>query len=214
MSDQLTLEAEQRTEFGKGASRRARASGRIPAVLYGHGTDPLHVLLPGHATTMALKHSNALLTIVVGKISQLAIAKDVQRDPVRQVIEHIDLLIVQKGEKLAVDVPVRLIGESFPGTLHMLEHTTLRVSAEATRLPEYIEVLIEGLVDGDKIHAGDIALPEGVELHMDAEALVVGITHQTRVEEPVVRSEAEIEAEEAAEAASGEESAASETSEE
>ncbi len=212
MSDQLTLEAEQRTEFGKGASRRARAAGKIPAVLYGHGADPLHVLLPGHATSMALKHSNALLTIVVGKLNQLAIAKDIQRDPVRQVIEHIDLLIVKKGEKLAVEVPIRLKGESFPGTLHMLEHTTLRVSAEATHLPEVIEVFIEGLVDGDKIHAGEIALPEGVELLLDAETLIVGITHQTRAEEPV--AVAEEEEEESAETTDDEESVASEASEE
>lgn len=189
MSDQLTLEAEQRTEFGKGASRRARAAGTIPAVLYGHGTDPLHILLPGHATSMALKHSNALLTIVVGKVSQLAIAKDIQRDPVHQVIEHIDLLIVRQGEKLAVDVPIRLVGESFPGTLHMLEHSAVHVSAEATHLPEFVEVSIEGLVDGDKIHAGEIVLPEGVELLMDVDALIVGITHQTRAEEPVVVAE-------------------------
>jgi large subunit ribosomal protein L25 len=216
MSDQLTLDAEPRTEFGKGASRRARAAGKIPAVLYGHGTDPVHVLLPGHATSLALKHSNALLTIVLGKLTELAIAKDVQRDPVRQVIEHIDLLIVKKGEKLTVEVPIRLLGESFPGTLHILENNTLRVSAEATHLPESVEVSIEGLVDGDKIHAGEIALPDGVELAMDAEALVVGITHQTRAEEPVVVSEEEAEAaaEAEAEAAEGEESDGSEASEE
>ncbi|MBN2176380.1 MAG: 50S ribosomal protein L25/general stress protein Ctc [Demequinaceae bacterium] len=211
MSDQLILEAEARTEFGKGASRRARAAGKIPAVLYGHGTDPRHVLLPGHATTLALKHSNALLSIVVGKDSELVIVKDVQTDPVHQVIEHIDLLIVKKGEKLAVDVPVHLMGESFPGTLHVLEHATIRVLAEATHLPESVEVSIEGLVDGDKIHAGEVVLPEGVELQMDPEALVVGITHQTRVEEPVVRAEAEVAAEAAAAA---EASAESESSEE
>jgi large subunit ribosomal protein L25 len=211
MSDQLTLEAEQRTEFGKGAARRARASGKIPAVLYGHGTDPLHVLLPGHATSMALKHSNALLTIVVGKVSQLAIAKDVQRDPVRQVIEHIDLLIVQKGERLTVEVPIHLIGESFPGTLHVLEHMALRVLAEATNIPESIEVSIEGLVDGDKIHAGDVGLPDGVELHMEPGALIVGITHQTRAEEPVAVPE--VTEAEAAEAALAEETAASEAPE-
>ena len=106
MSDALKLAADPRTEFGKGASRRARAAGQIPAVLYGHGAAPVHVLLPGHQTMMALKHANALLTIVIGKDENMAIAKDVQRDPVRQIIEHVDLLIVRKGEKLTVDVPV------------------------------------------------------------------------------------------------------------
>lgn len=185
MSDQLTLQAEQRTEFGKGAARRARAAGQIPAVLYGHGADPLHVLLPSHQTSMALKHSNALLTIVIGKVTQLAIAKEIQRDPVRQIIEHIDLLIVKKGEKLTVEVPIHLVGESFPGTLHMMEHSAIRVLAEATNIPDLIEVSIEGLVDGDKIHAEDVVLPEGVELHMEPGLLIVGITHQTRAEEPV-----------------------------
>lgn len=213
MSDQLTLNAESRTEFGKGASRRARAAGAIPAVLYGHGSDPVHVLLPGHATAMALKHQNVLLTIVLGKDEQLAIAKDIQKNPVSHAIEHIDLLIVKRGEKLAVDVPVHLVGESISGTLHILEHPSLRVSAEATHLPESVEVPIEGLVDGDKIFAGEIALPEGVELLMDAETLIVSITHQRRAEEPVVVSEAEAAEAKAAEAALGEESAAPEASE-
>ena len=196
MSDQLTLDAEPRTEFGKGAARRARAAGKIPAVLYGHGTSPEHILLPGHATLMALKHSNALLTITVGTATKLAIAKDVQRDHVRQVIEHIDLLIVQKGEKLAVDVPIHLVGESISGTIHMLEHPALHVFAEATHLPEMFVVSIEGLLDGDKIHAGEIALPEGVELLTDPEVLVVAITHPRR-------ADAAEEAEEAASAAAG-----------
>ena len=176
MSDNLTLAAEKRTEFGKGAARRARAAGQIPAVLYGHGTDPVHVLLPGHDTMMALKHSNALLTIKLDKDSELAIAKDVQRDPVRRIIEHVDLLLVKKGEKLTVDVAVHLTGESVSGTIHVQEHSTLSVLAEATNLPEFIEVSIEGLDDGDKIVAGDVKLPEGTELVTDADALVVAVS--------------------------------------
>lgn len=215
MSDQLTLNAESRTEFGKGASRRARAAGAIPAVLYGHGLDPVHVLLPGHETAMALKHQNALLTIVLGKKDQLAIAKDVQRNPVSHAIEHIDLLIVKKGEKLSVDVPVHLVGESISGTLHILEHPSLRVSAEATHLPESVEVTIEGLVDGDKIFASEIALPEGVELLMDPQALVVSVTHQKRVEEPTPEvEEGEEEAAEEEAEAEDEESATSKAPEE
>jgi large subunit ribosomal protein L25 len=177
MSDALKLAADQRTEFGKGASRRARAAGQIPAVLYGHGADPLHVLLPGHQTMMALKHANALLTIVIGKEQSMAIAKDVQRDPVRQIIEHVDLLIVRKGEKLTVDVPVHVIGESISGTIVMLEHNLLSILAEATHLPEAIEISVEGLADGDKILAGEITLPTGSELATDPETIIVAITH-------------------------------------
>jgi large subunit ribosomal protein L25 len=177
MSDALKLAAAQRTEFGKGASRRARAEGQIPAVLYGHGSAPIHVLLPGHQTMMALKHANALLTIVIGKAESMAIAKDVQRDPVRQIIEHVDLLIVRKGEKLTVDVPLHVVGDSISGTIVMLEHNMLSILAEATHLPEAIEISVEGLADGAKILAGDIALPAGSELVTDPETIVVAVTH-------------------------------------
>jgi large subunit ribosomal protein L25 len=190
MSDQITLAAEPRTVFGKGAARRARVAGQIPAVLYGHGEKPVHILLPGHETGMALKHANVLLSIQVAKESKLAVVKDVQRDPVRQIIEHIDLLIVRKGERIAIDVPIRLIGESISGTIHMLEHATLHVAAEATHLPEAVEVSIEGLLDGARIHARDVVLPEGVELLTDPDALVVAITHPTRAEEPVAEAAA------------------------
>jgi large subunit ribosomal protein L25 len=202
MSDQLTLAAEPRTEFGKGASRRVRAAGMIPAVLYGHGMDPLHIVLPGRATGVALKHQNALLSIVLGKTTHMAIVKDVQRDPVHQIIEHIDLLAVQKGEKLSVHVPIHLIGESISGTIHLLEVAALHVSAEATHLPESVEVSIEDLVDGDRIHASDITLPEGVELLTPPDALVVSITIPTRMVEVVEEvEEAEVpeEGEESAE---------------
>jgi large subunit ribosomal protein L25 len=176
MADQLKLAAEPRSEFGKGAARRARVAGKIPAVLYGHGSDPVHVLLPGHDTMMALKHSNALLAVSWGSESELAIAKDVQRDPVKRTIDHVDLLIVKKGEKITVDVAVHVTGESAPGTIHVLEHNTLQILAEATHLPEGIEVSIEGLEEGAKIHAGEIALPEGSELVTDPESLVVAVS--------------------------------------
>lgn len=176
MSDKLKLAAETRTQFGKGFARRARAAGKIPAVLYGHGEPPVHVLLPGHATMMALKNQNALLNIVIDEDDkQLAIARDVQRDPVMQIIEHVDLLLVKKGEKIIVDVTVHLEGESFPGTIHVLEYGTLSVLAEAVNLPESVVVSIEGLTEGAKITAGDVTLPEGSELAGDPDQLVVQI---------------------------------------
>jgi large subunit ribosomal protein L25 len=176
MSDALTLAAEKRTEFGKGFARRARAAGKIPAVIYGHGTDPVHVLLPAHQTTLALKHANALLTIKIGSDSELAIPKDIQRDAVKRTIEHIDLLLVKKGEKLTVDVPLVIVGESYPGTIHVSDHSTLQVVTEATHIPERIEISIEGLNDGDKITAGEVVLPKGTELALDPDALIVAIS--------------------------------------
>ena len=173
---EIKLAAEARTEFGKGAARRVRRANKIPAVLYGHGSDPLHVTLPGHETMMALKHSNALFSIELEGKARLAIAKDVQRDPVRNVIEHVDLLIVKKGEKVAVDVPVVVTGESAPGTIHLVDLQTLAVEAEATHLPESIEVSIEGLEAGSQILAGDVKLPQGTTLTADAELLVVSVT--------------------------------------
>jgi large subunit ribosomal protein L25 len=173
---EIKLVAEARTEFGKGAARRIRRADKIPAVLYGHGTDPLHVTLPGHATMLALKHSNTLFSIELEGKAQLAITKDVQRDPVRNVIEHVDLLIVKKGEKVAVDIPVVVTGESAPGTIHLVDLQTLAVEAEATHLPESIEVSIEGLESGAQILAGDVTLPKGTTLTADAELLVVSVT--------------------------------------
>ena len=173
---EIKLAAEARTEFGKGAARRIRRADKIPAVLYGHGSDPVHVTLPGHDTMMALKHSNALFSIDLEGRAQLAIAKDVQRDPVKGYIEHVDLLIVKKGEKVAVDVPVHVVGESAPGTIHLLEQLTLSVEADATRLPEVIEVSIEGLEAGAVVYAGDVALPEGTTLLTEATADVLSIS--------------------------------------
>ena len=176
MTDKLTLAAEKRTAFGKGAARRARMAHQIPAVIYGHGADPLHVLLPGHETMMALKHSNALLTIKWGDDSQMVLVKDIQRDVVRRTIAHVDLLIVRKGEKVTVDIPVHVVGESYPGTVAVTEHTTLSVLAEATHLPEFVEVSIEGLGEGVRVTAGEVTLPAGSELVTDPEQAVIVIS--------------------------------------
>ena len=170
------LVATARTEFGKGAARRLRRANLIPAVLYGHGSDPVHVALPGHALMLAVKHTNALFEIELDGTKTLALAKDVQIEPVRQVIEHVDLLIVRRGEKVTVDVPVHVIGESYPGTIHVVETQTLSLEAEATHLPNRVEVSIEGLVDGSIVRAGDITLPEGSVLLTDPEHIVVAVS--------------------------------------
>jgi len=172
---EIKLVATARTDFGKGAARRTRRAGQIPAVLYGHGGDPLHVSLPGHQTMLALKHANALFSVELEGKAKLAIAKDVQRDPVRDVIEHIDLLIVTMGEKVAVEVPVRVVGESAPGTIHFVELQKIALEAEATHLPEAIEVSIEGLMAGVQLRTGDLTLPEGATLAESPELIVVTI---------------------------------------
>jgi len=173
---EVKLVATTRTDFGKGAARRTRRAGRIPAVLYGHGSDPLHVSLPGHETFLALKQANALFAIEIDGKTTLAITKDVQREPVKNVIEHVDLLIVTKGEKVDVEIPVVVVGESYPGTIHIVELQTLELQAEATNLPRHVEVSIEGLVDGDLITAGAITLPAGATLLTDPAAVVLTIS--------------------------------------
>jgi len=167
------LTAEPRTEFGKGAARRLRRADKIPAVLYGHGTQPVHVALPGHATMLALKHSNALISLELDGGTQLALPKDVQRDPVRNVIEHVDLVMVRRGEKVTVEVPLHVTGSPAPGALATSELNTLSLDVEATTIPESVEVSVEGAQAGTQIHAGQIALPAGATLAGDPEAVAV-----------------------------------------
>lgn len=176
MADKNKLSAEERTSFGKGAARKLRAADKIPAVIYGHGTEPRHVTLPGHETALLLRKSNVIVTVDIEGDKQLALVKDVQKDPVRQLIEHIDMIVVRKGEKVEVDVYVHLEGESAPGTIAMVDHNTLTVEAEATHIPESFTVSIEGLEEGSQIHASDVELPAGTTLITDPEALVVNIT--------------------------------------
>jgi len=173
---EIKLAAEARTEFGKGAARRIRRDNKIPAVLYGHGGDPVHVTLPGHESMLALRQTNVLLNIDVDGKGQLAVAKDVQRDPVKNTIEHIDLQVVRAGEKITVDISVNIVGESAPGTIHLVEEQTLSVEAEATHLPESVDVSIEGLEAGSQIHAEDVALPAGSTLLTEPKAVVVLVT--------------------------------------
>jgi large subunit ribosomal protein L25 len=178
------LQAESRTEFGKGAARRIRRDHKVPAVLYGHGTDPVHVTLPGHETMMALKHggANALLSIDLDGTTQLALPKQVQRHPVRGVLEHVDLLIVTKGEKVTVDVPVHVVGDAASETVVTLENATVSLEAEATHLPEFVEVSVDGVEAGTQILAKDLKLPEGSALHGDEELLIVNITQAVELE--------------------------------
>ena len=176
MADDNKLVAESRTTFGKGAARRIRATGKIPAVIYGHGTDPQHVTLPGHEVSLILRKANAVFDLDINGKSQLALVKDVQKDPVRQIIEHIDLVIVRKGEKVTIDIPVHLEGEAEAGTQVLQDANTLSIEAEATNIPERLIVSIEGLGEGTQIHASDVKLPEGSTLISDPDTLVVGIT--------------------------------------
>ena len=177
MSDNK-LVAETRTQFGKGAARKIRRDHKIPAVMYGHGAEPVHITLPGHDTMMALKVANALLTIVIDGKEQLALAKDVQRDAIKPVIEHIDLVIVRKGEKVTVDVPVHVEGEAAPETVVTVDSQTVQLEVEATHIPENIVVSVEGLEAGTQIKASELELPAGATLVVDEETLVVNITQQ------------------------------------
>ncbi|HWM35012.1 MAG TPA: 50S ribosomal protein L25/general stress protein Ctc [Pseudolysinimonas sp.] len=207
MADDNKLVAEVRDQFGKGFARRIRAAGRIPAVIYGHGTDPQHVSLPGHEVSLILRKANQVLELDIAGTTQLALVKDVQKDPVRQIIEHLDLVVVRKGEKVTVDVPVHVEGESAAGTIAALDATTLSLEAEATHIPERITVDIEGAEEGTQIFAKDLTLPEGSSLISDPETLVVNVTVPAAVDlgETAAEGEAaEGEAADAGEAAEGE----------
>ena len=176
MADENKLSAGKRTSFGKGAARKLRAAGHIPAVIYGHGGEPQHVTLPAHETALLLRKSNVVVTLDIEGSKELVLVKDVQKDPVRQIIEHVDLIVVRKGEKVTVDVAVHVEGDSFPGTIVVVDHNTLSVEAEATHIPSSLTVSVEGLTDGTQIHAGDVELPKGTTLVTDAGALVLAIT--------------------------------------
>ncbi|MCH1882375.1 50S ribosomal protein L25/general stress protein Ctc [Agrococcus sp. ARC_14] len=197
------LETDIRESFGKGAARKLRAVGKVPAVLYGHGTEPQHLTVDAHALYLLVRRSNAIIDLQIAGKSQLALVKDVQRNPVLQgmpAIEHIDLVIVKRGEKVTVDVPVHLEGESAPGTISNHESTSLSIEVEALHIPNSITVSIEGLEEGAHIVASAIELPKGAVLLTDPDTLVVGI---------VVPAAPQLEDEDAA-AAEGETAAAAE----
>ena len=197
MSTTEKIVAETRTEFGKGAARRIRRSDKIPAVIYSQGQEPQHLTLPGHDTMMALKHggANAVLELEIDGQAQLALAKQVQVDPIKRQIEHVDFVAVKRGEKVVVDVPVVVVGDAGPETLVVTESATVSVEAEATHIPESIEVSVEGAEAGTLIHASDLSLPSGATLLTEGETLVVNVAQQVSAEALEAElEEAEVEA--------------------
>jgi len=226
VSSEVKIQAESRNEFGKGAARRIRRDAKVPAVLYGHGTDPVHITLPGHELMLALKTgANALLSIELDGKSQLALPKQVQRDPIKGFIEHADLIIVSRGEKVTVDVPIVIVGDAVPDSLVTSDHTSVSLEVEATHIPDSVEVNIEGLAIGTQVLAKDLTLPSGATLSLDPEALIVNITAaqtQEALEAELAEAEADLGIEhdepevvddEAAAAEDGDESAEASTEE-
>jgi large subunit ribosomal protein L25 len=173
---EVRIDAEPRTEFGKGPSRRIRNAGKVPAVLYGHHAEPEHLILPGHDVLMAMRTANVLIRLEgLPGGAQLALPKAVQRDPIKGWVEHVDLLLVRRGEKVTVDVPIALTGEIAPDGMLDQQLVQISVEAEATNIPPSIEVDIEGLEVGAAVHAGDLKLPAGASLAEEADALVLHI---------------------------------------
>jgi large subunit ribosomal protein L25 len=204
---EVRISAEPRTEFGKGGARRTRRAGNVPAVLYGHGEAPKHIALPAREFAAIIRHSGMtqVLNIDISDGTKaLALPKAIQRDPVRDTYDHVDLLIVRAGERITVDVPVTLIGEAARGTLVNQEQLTLSIVADATKLPEHLEVSIEGMEAGSHVTAGAVSLPAGVDLAADGELIIAVVqTAPTAAD-----LDAEPETAEGEEAAEGEAAAA------
>ena len=193
---EVRIAAEPRTEFGKGAARRTRREGLVPAVLYGHGEQTRHVVLPGHELMLALKTPNVLIRLDgVPGVTGLALPKAVQRDPIKGFIEHADLILVRRGEKVTVDISVRVSGDIAPDGLLNQQVVQLSVEAEATNIPDGIDVDVTGMEVGSSIHAGDLTLPRGVSLQVEPETLIVHVLPAPTAEQ----MEAEIGGPEAAE---------------
>ena len=191
---EVKIAAEARTEFGKGAARRTRREGKVPAVLYGHGTDTRHLTLPGHDLMLALKTPNVLLRLEGLKSgSELALPKAVQRDPVKGFLEHVDLILVRRGEKVTVDVPIRVSGDIAPGD-GMLNQLLVQipVEADATNIPQGIDVDVEGMELGQAVHASDLKLPPGITLQVEPDTLVLHVIAQQVAEVPEAEEAEEV----------------------
>ncbi|MER6913164.1 50S ribosomal protein L25/general stress protein Ctc [Streptomyces sp. NPDC000594] len=191
---EVKITAEARNDFGKGAARRVRRNNQVPVVLYGHGSDPVHLNLPGHELLLALRTPNVLLNLDIAGRSELAIPKAIQRDPLRGSLIHVDLLVVKRGETVTVEIPVETEGELAAGG-NLLEHVlnALPVEAEATHIPQSLTVSVAGLTAGDAITAKDITLPKGVSLAVDADAVVIQVL-AAQAEEPAAEGDASAEA--------------------
>lgn len=175
MSNTSQLVGTPRETFGKGAARKLRAAGQTPVVIYGHGSDPVHASVETHPLSLIVRHANALIEVDLSGKKQLVLVKDVQRDPVLQIIEHVDLVVVKKGETVEVEVPLSIVGTPFPGANALQELNTLRLSVPATSIPEHVEVSVEGVHEGTQIHAGDLELPKGATLLDPVDALIVHV---------------------------------------
>jgi large subunit ribosomal protein L25 len=181
---EVRIAAEPRTEFGKGPARRTRRAGKVPAVLYGHGTDPRHITLPGHELMLALKSANVLLRVQgLDGGDELALPKDVQRDPLKGFLEHVDLLVVKRGEKVTVEVPVQVTGAIGPEGILDQQLVQVSLEVEATHIPQEVEVSVEGMAVGDARYAKDLKLPAGAALDTDAETLVLHVIAPPTAEE-------------------------------
>jgi large subunit ribosomal protein L25 len=173
---EVRIAVEPRTEFGKGAARRTRRAGQVPAVVYGHGTDTRHVVLPGHELMLALKTPNVLIRLEgPEEVSGLVLPKAVQRDPVKGFIEHADLVLVRRGEKVTVEIPVRVVGDVAPGGLLDQQLVQISLEAEATHIPEGIDVDVTGMQIGSSVNASDLKLPSGVNLQVEPDTLVLHV---------------------------------------
>lgn len=175
MSETFQLDTEARESFGKGVARKLRAAGRTPVVVYGHGTDPIHLSVETHPLSLIVRHPNAIVELNIAGKTQLVLVKDVQKDPVRQIIEHVDLVIVNKGETVEVEVPLHVVGHPVSGFNALQELNVIRLSVAATSIPEAVEVSVEGAEEGTQIVAGQVALPKGATLLDDPEHLVVHV---------------------------------------
>lgn len=197
----ITLKGTDRTNFGKGSARQARRNGQVPVVVYGHGTEPRHFLLEEHATRLALRgNENALVELAVDGETILVLTKDVQRHPIRPGVQHVDFQLVNRNERVEVEVPVTVIGEPVASTIHMVEAAHLLVSAPVISIPEAIEIDITGVEAGTTIRVSDITLPEGVEAVTDAEEDVVNVVDEAYIAVDVPEPEAGAEAADEAEA--------------
>lgn len=213
MAHKNKLTVTKRTEFGKGAARRLRRAGEVPAVVYGHGIDPLHIALPGKEAFLLLRHANVLIELTIeGQAKPITVLpKQISRDPITKFLEHVDLLIIREGEKVTVEVPLVFVGEAARDGLVNTDVTVLPVLAPALSIPESIEVSIEGMQVGDHLLVSGLTLPEGVEPQLEAETLVVGVVPQPTVQLDTPEETADgaaTDADGAGAAASGEDSGA------